>query len=101
VRGELYSHWNRVPVGRMDRGLTYTLQRQDPIAASIKGRESVYVVFSYGTPIAWTFDTSEAGFRQAARWRQWHQPDVRYSVTTTGHQRRVAVAIANSGFYTR
>jgi hypothetical protein len=99
VSGKLYKHWDRVPVGRMEHSETYRLQRQDYTAAKLAGREAVYVVFSYGTPIAWTFDTSEAGFYQAAQWREWVQPDVKYSVTTTNHQSRVAVAIANPGFY--
>jgi hypothetical protein len=48
----------------------------------------VYVVLSYATPIAWKLDDG-----------QWVQPDARYSATTSGHQSRVAVAIAHKGFW--
>lgn len=44
-----------------------------------------YVIYSYGTPIAWHTPTA-AG---------WQVPDARYSVTTTQHQNRVRVAIEN------
>lgn len=47
-----------------------------------------YTVYSYATPIAWkTIDG------------RWVQPPAKYSVTTTGHQSRVAVAISNPSFY--
>lgn len=45
--------------------------------------QAVYVVYSYGTPIAWV-DTSG----------RWTQPDVHYSVTTTRHQSKIATAIS-------
>jgi hypothetical protein len=42
-----------------------------------------YVVYSYATPIAWC----EPGMVH------WITPNVRYSVTTTRHQRRILLAI--------
>lgn len=45
-----------------------------------------YIVYSYETPIAW---------HSAAH--GWVVPSVRYSVTTTGHQGQVRIAITESG----
>lgn len=49
------------------------------------GSEYVYVVWSYGTPIAWRLPMVG-----------WTVPDVRYSATTSKHQRIVRDAIANT-----
>lgn len=40
-----------------------------------------YVVYSYGTPIAWRVDSL------------WTVPPTRYSVTTTRHQSKIRVAL--------
>jgi hypothetical protein len=48
------------------------------------GEEWVYVVFSYGTPIAWR--TNEA----------WYVVEQKFSVTTSKHQNLVRRAIAGS-----
>lgn len=41
-----------------------------------------YVIYSYGTPIAWR------------AWGMWKVPDEKYSVTTSKHQGRIRTAIA-------
>ena len=46
----------------------------------------LHVFYSYDTPVAWW-----AG--------SWYMPPVTYTRTTTGHQSRIAVAIAHQGFY--
>lgn len=43
-----------------------------------------YVIYSYGTPIAWRDRRGE-----------WTVPDVRYSVTTSKHQGKVRAALSN------
>lgn len=53
------------------------------------GDGSVYVVYSYQTPIAWTFGDG------------WTVPPVKYSVTTTGHQNVIKVEIDHPGHYAR
>lgn len=53
---------------------------------------SVYVVFSYDTPIAWAHETDNGP--------TWTVPPFHYSTTTANHQNVVAVAIDNPGFYT-
>lgn len=42
-----------------------------------------YVVYSYGTPIAWHDSATD----------RWTVPDVNYSLTTTGHQHTVRMAV--------
>jgi hypothetical protein len=54
-------------------GWTNTLFEESPMID--------YVVFSYGTPIAWH---SRNG---------WTTPDVRYSVSTSKHQGRIFTAV--------
>lgn len=49
----------------------------------ISVRKADYVVYSYGTPIAWH---NEDG---------WHMPDVKYSVTTSRHQSRIRTALSD------
>ena len=51
-----------------------------------------YVIYSYGTPIAW---------RRIAEWRkdggpvwEWRVPEERYSVTTSKHQGKVRTALS-------
>ncbi len=43
---------------------------------------SEYIVYSYDTPIAWVVNG------------EWVQPEVKYSLTTTKHQGRIAVAVS-------
>src|SRR5215207_6729336 len=43
-------------------------------------KDADYIVYSYSTPIAWR------------TWGQWHTPDVKYSVTTSRHQRKISTA---------
>jgi len=50
--------------------------------------QAVYVVYSYGTPIAWALDENT-----------WYIPRIVYSDTTTHHQGVVRVAVDNPGFY--
>ena len=50
-----------------------------------QGEEWVYVVFSYGTPIAWHIDGGE-----------WYVVSQKFSVTTSKHQNLVRRAIADS-----
>lgn len=48
-----------------------------------------YVVYSYGTPIAWHLRgdyAAEAGYT-------WIVPDVKYSVTTTAHQNKIRTCL--------
>jgi len=61
------------------------------LADEIEAKGSVFVIFSYSTPIAW----------RAAQplIREWFVPDVKYSVTTSNHQSVVRVAADNPGFY--
>ena len=49
------------------------------------GEEWVYVVFSYGTPIAWRIDGGE-----------WYVVSQKFTVTTSKHQNLVRRAIADS-----
>lgn len=50
-----------------------------------------YVIYSYGTPIAWHVPDGSSSF--------WVIPEVTYSVTTTNHQNVVRVATEHRGFY--
>jgi hypothetical protein len=50
-----------------------------------QGTEWVYVVFSYGTPIAWRIDGAD-----------WYTVEQKFSVTTSKHQNLTRRAIANS-----
>lgn len=43
-----------------------------------------YVVYSYATPIAW----------RIAKTGRWVMPAVKYSVTTTRHQNKIATAVS-------
>ena len=68
-RGEAVT--SPVPTGRLDAEHVATLRTAD------------FVVFSYGTPIAWR--TADG----------WVCPDERYSVTTSCHQGKLRPALAN------
>jgi len=61
-----------IPTGRLNSDLVALLHRDEPL----------YIVYSYGTPIAWY-----------GRYG-WHSPAVRYSSTTSRHQSIVLGAIA-------
>lgn len=56
----------------------------DRVSGFLKAMDAddFYVVYSYGTPIAWHAHGT------------WTVPDVRYSVTTTRHQNTVRKAVA-------
>lgn len=49
-------------------------------------RSATYTVYSYSTPIAWKNEDSV-----------WIVPDVKYSVTTSAHQSKIATAIRQIG----
>lgn len=55
----------------------------------------VYVVYSYGTPIAWTPRAMPEGETS----RRWIVPPVSYSRSTTNHQDATRAAIEASGGY--
>lgn len=62
----------------------YTTGRlEEPWLSAYRDDDPVYTVFSYATPVSW--------FGR----RGWIVPDVRYSVTTTHHQRVITLAIHN------
>lgn len=85
-QGNLSAKWfdsvNAVPTGRLSSGWA------DYFRPSVRDERPVFVIFSYGTPIAWAYDNEE-----------FIVPDVRYSVTTTNHQNVVRTAVENFGFY--
>lgn len=56
-------------------------------AAMLPGA-ALYIVYSYRTPIAWRIDAPDASPDGAV----WTVPDVKYSPTTTHHQRTVDMA---------
>lgn len=60
-------------------------------ADQIKEHNSLYIVYSYATPIGWC----EHGQFDA----KWTIPDVTYSITTTHHQSLLRVMVDNPGFY--
>lgn len=87
VSGKWYDSWDDVPLGRLPMD----------VSALYGTKTAVYVVFSYGTPIAWRFvgtPPNEPGTDNG-----WRIPDIRYSVTTTNHQGVVRVCANNPGFY--
>ena len=49
--------------------------------------EADYVVYSYGTPIAWHVPA------QGTLRARWIEPNVKYSQTTTAHQSRLSIAL--------
>lgn len=78
-------------LGRMGTG-----SMRDPYKTmfnnACKNREIDYVVYSFETPIAWHYSSGEkAG--------TWEIPNVRYSVTTTSHQKTIRTAIENPNHY--
>ena len=83
LRGKRYESDEFIPTGQLP---------QEHREALISIRDAtIYVVYSFLTPIAW-IDTCLD---------EWVIPDVRYSVTTTHHQSLVRVEAANPGFYAR
>lgn len=79
VSGKWFDKLSDVPTGKLPIDTT-----------SDDHRGEVFVIFSYRTPIAWTF--AHAG-------TEWTIPDVRYTVTTTNHQNVVRVCANHPGFY--
>ena len=57
----------------------------------------LFVVYSYGTPIAWAYRVLEDGTLpekgQAADHARWHYVDQKFSVTTAAHQGQVRAAL--------
>lgn len=51
-----------------------------------------YIVWSYGTPIAWWVPGSVD--------HGWIMPDVRYSTSTSAHQNKIRTCFHESGYYT-
>ena len=68
-----------VDSGRLNR------EEYSSLEQALKGTEWVYVVFSYGTPIAWHIDGGD-----------WYVVEQKFSVTTSKHQNYVRRAIAES-----
>lgn len=64
--------YSGIPTGRLNSDLVALLYKDEPL----------YIIYSYGTPIAWY-----------GRYG-WHAPAVRYSSTTSRHQSIVLGAIA-------
>ncbi len=79
VSGKWFDSWADVSTGQLPNPDSYGWKTG-----------KVYVVFSYRTPIAWTY---------SYQGNDWMIPDVKYSPTTTNHQSVTSVAIANRGFY--
>lgn len=81
VRADWYPTAADVPTGRMP---------SDHVSAMLTASKSrpVYVVFSYGTPIAYYANALAADTGNG-----WVESGVRYSVTTTNHQNVVSWAI--------
>lgn len=68
-------------------------QLEDFLADQLNGRitdGSVYVVYSYQTPIGWCNTDGSPN---------WFIPDVKYSISTTHHQSLLMVMTSNKGFY--
>ncbi len=59
-------------------------------------KNALYIVCSYGTPIAWRKVVDD---REIPEHDKWTIPDVKYSATTTNDQNVVRVEIENPGFY--
>lgn len=79
VRGEWYPSWSYVPTGRLDAQCEPSGNPREPRA--------YYVVFSYGTPIAWhRYTSGDTG--------EWTVPARKYSATTSNHQTITRSAIA-------
>jgi len=74
LRGERTSYAGR---GYLPRPYSELLSRD------VAARKLDYVVYSYATPIAW--HTTDKG---------WHFPPVKYSVTTSKAQGRIATALS-------
>lgn len=55
----------------------------EPYRSELQYARPDYIVYSYATPIAWHDSVTD----------KWHVPDVNYSLTTTGHQNTVSMAI--------
>ena len=76
LKGEAYPSW--VGTGRMERDETNDMYATQ----NVLGID--YVVYSYGTPIAYRAeDTGE-----------WTVPDAKYSVTTSKHQSTIRYAVS-------
>lgn len=79
MKGLHFPSSEAVPVGMLSAGHVQALR------CAGGGDTPIYVVFSYGTPIAW---------RCAGDGQEWCAPKVTYSVTTSKHQALAAQGIA-------
>lgn len=80
--GNLYSEGPQMP--------GYWAEGRLPFEYKASCAQADYVVYSYGTPIAWHLRgdyASDAG-------HEWVLPDEGYSLTTTRHQNKIAVALS-------
>ena len=73
-----------------------------PARLHASARSAVYVVYSYGTPIAWVTENEDGGSRDPY---VYHVPDIGYSKTTSTHQMACveawATAMKRQGDYRR
>lgn len=81
------------PISRMDTGRLAEPWRTEFVNACAERRIS-YVIYSYGSPIAWFYTYPPVG-----RDYGWFVPEWKSSVMTTNHQRAVRIAIENPGYY--
>lgn len=63
--------------------LSSTGDLPEPYKSQLRYARPDYVVYSYRTPIAWHDSVTD----------RWTVPNVNYSLTTTGHQRTVSMAV--------
>lgn len=80
LSGSMYRSWREVPTGRMSQDVENAFDR------NLTGKTYVFVIFSYGTPIA-----VHDGF-------DWYNNTEKYSVTTTGHQNKIRTMQDNPGW---
>ncbi len=89
LHGERVAKGNGVCMGRLPENWRAVLRLDNE-------RDALYVVYSYGTPIAWRAIVND---RDAPEHDKWTIPDVKYSATTTNHQNVVTVEIHNPGHF--
>jgi hypothetical protein len=85
LSGERFNAGEYVPIGRLPRDYVSQIRQASH-------DNDLYVVYSYGTPIAWCKCDGKD---------EWVKPDVKYSVTTTHHQSLITVEIHHPGFWQR
>jgi hypothetical protein len=88
-------HVNTISGRRMNVGRRSVLgQLPDEWRAVWHNQEIDYVIYSYGTPIAWRTREAHYGNNGLTYSHRWVVPDVRYSVTTSKHQGKVRTALS-------